>query len=353
MTMLCSPDHSIVFRRRPGGRRSISPALMILCVLLLAGFTSSPVTGRPVVGKIRGTVLDATDRPLSGLMVQLSSKDENGVLRVTGTDERGRYLFRDLPAGIYEIVVGASGYEQARKVGIDVRPPFQNIVGFVLKRSAGGNAGSGLPGAGAAQDAGGAADGAIAPGLVSTIKPDAITMPVRGLFLNKDRHGIPEVSVTFIGLADGGAYQGHSAEDGGFLLDAIPVGLYRVLVSSPGHVALDLPSVEVAGPGGLNLSLSLVDYPLNSRERLDVVVLPDEKARPLPAAYRFPEKRSETDPDHGNGTDAEHGDRDAEQGDRNTEQGDRDREEATGERSDERPAEPDDPSGSDEGSGSG
>ena len=343
MTMLCSPARSTVSSRRSGRPRNARPALVVLCALLLAGFTSGPVTGRPVVGKIRGTVVDASNRPLSSLMVQLSSKDDNGVLRVTGTDERGRYLFRDLPAGIYEIVVGANGYERARKVGIEVRPPFQNIVGFVLLRSAGGGAGSGLPGAGAAQDAGGAADGAIATGLLSTMPPDAITMPVRGLFLNKDRHGIPEVSVTFIGLANGGAYQGLSAEDGTFLLDAIPVGLYRILVSSPGHVALDLPSVEVAEPGGLNLSLSLVDYPLNSRDRLGVV-LPDEKARTLPAVYRFPEKRSETDPGH----ETDPGDEAA----TGEEHGDRDAEEET-EPSNEQPDEPDDPSGSDEESGSG
>ena len=310
-------------------------------VLLLAGFAADPLTGRPVVGKIRGTVLDASNNPLSGFMVQLSSKEDDGILRVTGTDERGRYLFRDLPAGIYEIVVGADGYEGARKIGIEVRPPFQNMVGFVLKRSAGEGGDGARPGAGAPQDAGSAADGVVPPGLVSTIETDAVTMPVRGLFLDKNRHGIPEVSVCFIGVENGGAYQSLSGEDGTFLLDAVPIGLYRILVSSPGHVALDLPSVEVAEPGGLILSLSLVDYPLNSRERLGVVVLPDEKARPLPAAYRFAEeKRSENDPGHEEaGTGEEHEGRDAE--------------DAPGEKSADGRAEPDDPSGSDEESGSG
>ncbi len=347
MIMLCSPARPPVSRRRPGRPRYARPALLVIYVLLLALFTSGPVAGRPVVGKIRGTVHDALNRPLSGLMVQLSSKDDNGVLRVTGTDERGRYLFRDLPAGIYEIVVGANGYMHARKVGIEVRPPFQNLVGFVLQRSTGESVGGGLPGAGAAQDAGGAADGVSVTGLVSTIAPDAITVPVRGLFLNKDRHGIPEVSVTFVGLANGGVYQGLSVEDGRFILDAVPVGSYRVLVSSPGHVALDLPSVEVAEPGGLNLSLSLVDYPLNSRDRLGVVVLPDEKARTLPAAYRFPEKkRSETDSADEAGTGETHADRDAEKATEGNE-------ETTGENSDERPAAPDASPGSGEKSGSG
>ncbi|MCZ6695017.1 MAG: carboxypeptidase-like regulatory domain-containing protein [Acidobacteria bacterium] len=339
MTMHESPASSTASRWRSGRRRYARPALITLGVMLLAGFAVSPSTGRPVVGKIRGTVLDASSHPLSGLMVQLSSQEDDGILRVTGTDERGRYLFRDLPAGIYEIVVGANGYERAMKIGIEVRPPFQNIVGFALKRSAEESGEGTLPGAGVLRDAGSAVDGVVPPGLVSTIDPNAVTMPVRGLFLDKDRNGIPEVSVTFIGVGNGGAYQNLSGEDGTFLLDAVPIGLYRVLVSSPGHVALDLPSVEVAGPGGLNLSLSLVDYPLNSRERLGVVPLPEEKARPLPAAFRFIEgKRSENGPGHAAGTGDEH------EG-RNTK-------EASGEQSVDGRTEPDDPSGSDEDSGS-
>jgi hypothetical protein len=262
----------------PLTRRLRRAGLLVALVLggwgLLAG--EARAEGRQVVGKIRGTVLDESKRPLSGLMVQLSSRDDNGMLRVTGTDENGRYVFRDLPAGVYEIVVGADGYARQEKTGIEVRPPFQNIVGFTLK----------------SREMFGADDGRsegarlftrprlIATGGVAELPAGVV---VQGRFIDQERRGIPEVSVTFIGKDGTGVYQAFSEEDGSFRLEALPIGLYRVLVSSPGHVSLDLPSVEVEPPGGLNLSLALVDYTLNVRDRRQPIV-PPERARPAPAA---------------------------------------------------------------------
>ena len=34
----------------------------------------------------------------------------------TGTDEKGRYLFRDLPAGLYVVQIAADGYRPETKV---------------------------------------------------------------------------------------------------------------------------------------------------------------------------------------------------------------------------------------------
>src|SRR5258705_387912 len=65
-----------------------------------------PPARRVVVGTITGTVQDAQKKPMVGCMVQLKSKGQDGVLRVTGTDERGAYVFKDLPAGTYDIEVG-------------------------------------------------------------------------------------------------------------------------------------------------------------------------------------------------------------------------------------------------------
>src|SRR2546427_935856 len=86
--------------------------------------------GRIVFGTIVGAVYDAKKKPLSGWMVQLSARGQDGQLRDTGTNDKGQYVFKDLPAGTYDIEVGA-GEGAARKKGrIEVRPPFRNIVDF-------------------------------------------------------------------------------------------------------------------------------------------------------------------------------------------------------------------------------
>jgi hypothetical protein len=223
-------------------------------------------------------------------MVQLSSDDESGVLRVTGTDQDGRYVFMDLPAGVYGIVVGADGYARAGKTGIEVRPPFQNLVGFTLKPQKKHAAvddrthGAGLF-SGSRPTATGAAPGLpaeVGGGAPLPVAEPPVTLPVRGRFVDRERRGIPEVSVTFIETDGKRTYQVFSGADGSFTLEALPVGLYRVLISSPGHVSLDLPSVEVEPPGGLNLSLSLVDYTLSARDRHHAIA-PRERARPVPS----------------------------------------------------------------------
>src|SRR6266566_3877090 len=54
---------------------------------------------REVVGTIRGRVYDSGKKPIVGWMVELSSRGQDAVLRVTGTNEKGEYVFKDLPAG--------------------------------------------------------------------------------------------------------------------------------------------------------------------------------------------------------------------------------------------------------------
>jgi hypothetical protein len=210
---------------------------------------------------IRGTVYGAGRKPIAGLMVQLSSRGEGGLLRVTGTNERGEYVFADLPAGVYDVEVGADGRRQ-RKESIAVRPPFRNIVDFEIGPAAAGSAPAigrlaAKPGAARARPPGGAGPAGEAPAPVA----------VRGRFVDRDKRPIAEVSVTLVPLQGGAMFQTFSGADGAFLVEGVPPGAYRLLVASPGHVALDLKSVEVAPVQGLELSLSLVDYPLNFRDR--------------------------------------------------------------------------------------
>src|SRR3989454_6189273 len=230
--------------------------------------------GRIVFGTIVGAVYDAKKKPLSGWMVQLSARGQDGQLRVTGTNDKGQYVFKDLPAGTYDIEVGA-GEGAARKKGrIEVRPPFRNIVDFEVGPHKDDKADvlAGL--VAQKRPVGGAVprDGA----------PEAATgVPFRGTFLDAEKRPVADVPVTIVALDGKGIFQAVSGDDGSFAISAVPPGRYRVLVFSPGYVPIDLKSVEVSPVSGLSLSLSLVDYPLNTKERPGER-LPKEEPIPVP-----------------------------------------------------------------------
>ena len=233
-----------------------------------------PPPARRVVGTITGTVQDPQKKPMVGCMVQLKSKGQDGVLRVTGTDEKGAYVFKDLPAGTYDIEVGTAEDLTRRKERIEVRPPFRNIVDFDM--------GLQSPAVlfGEALKKKGEPD---VPQAVAADEPPAV--PVRGTFVDAQRRPIPEVSVMLLPLAGKGSFQAFSGIDGTISLPAIPPGRYRILVSSPGYVSIDLKVVDVSPKSGLNLSLSLVDYPLNFRGRAEDRP-PTEEPLPVPPQGR-------------------------------------------------------------------
>ena len=244
------------------------PALRAACALVLSLAAAPPAPpaaqeagpqGRAIFGRIRGTVLGPAKKGIAGLLVQLSARGDSGQLRVTGTNEKGQYLFQELPAGTYDIEVAADGFAPQKKGSIVVRPPFQNIVDFELRPATG-----------------------TAPAVPASSPPGpAPLVPVRGQFVDQQKQPVAEVSVTFVSQEGRGEQQAFSGEDGRFSLPAVPAGRYRVLVASPGHVALDLKSVEVSPISGLNLSLSLVDYPLNFKGGHEDL-LPREQPRPAP-----------------------------------------------------------------------
>jgi len=229
---------------------------------------------RRLSGRIRGTVLGPANKPVAGLLVQCASKDEKAVLRVTGTDEKGQYIFQDLPPGTYELEVGAGADHEIRKGRIEVRPPFQNIVDFQIA-SGDKSKPAGIAAFLKARPTEPPIAAIPAPGAESA--PAIPPVTVRGRFLDQQKRPIAEVSVTFVALTGKGSYQATSLEDGSFSIAAVPPGRYRALIASPGHVSLDLKSVEVAPVNGLDLGLLLVDYPLNFKGRDDD--LPREEPR--------------------------------------------------------------------------
>jgi len=279
---------------------SLAPALFLAAVLLSSGVgvcaddprpSPSPTpqdtpapegrTIRSVFGTIMGTVFDTKKQPLAGWMVQLSSRGDDSQLRVTGTDDKGQYVFKDLPAGTYDIEIQVENEDARKKGKIEVKPPFRNIVDFQVGPQSKEKPN---PLAGLAADIRKKAEGAGTTAPDGAMAADGVAkqVPVRGTFLDAQKRPVSEVSVTLVALEGKGTYQTFSGVNGSFAIPAVPPGRYRVLVFSPGYVPIDLKSIEVSPATGLSLVLSLVDYPLNTKERPQER-LPREEPLPAPS----------------------------------------------------------------------
>lgn len=222
-------------------------------------------------GRIRGVVTDTDKRPLGGRLVVLASSTEGESLRVTSTDEKGRYQFRDLAAGKYEVRLEADGFAPETKKDIDVRPPFQNVVDVTLRRAS--TPPPARPGAAPAPPAAPVATAPMAGG----------SEVVQGVLRDNDGKPVVEAEVMLVPLAAGVLRQGSSDPQGTFRVDGVAPGAYRLIVRSLGHVPIDVSRVEVAPGRGLSIRLTLVDYALNFVSGKD---LRQVQERPRPRAAR-------------------------------------------------------------------
>jgi hypothetical protein len=263
-------------------RRLRATAFAIAALLLAGAAGGAKAADTPLAGRVRGAITGPDRKPLSGRLVTLKTVGGAGELRVTSTDERGQYQFRDLPPGSYEVRVEAEGFEPGVKAGIEVKPPFQNVVDIPM-RAAGTPAPAGpLAGLIAAVRAPADKPAAATPPAPEGA-PAAPPDPVALSGLLRDKEGTPILEATVVALPAGGGalYQGRSDKEGKFRIEAVPPGFYRILVRSPGNVPIDLSRVEVPPATGLALRLVLVDYPINFKAGPDTT-LPPELPRPWP-----------------------------------------------------------------------
>ena len=228
-------------------------------------------------GRILGRVTDS-GKPIQGAQVRLTSRIESGLLRVTSSDQRGEYRFKELPSGTYDVEVEAEGFRLGAKPGVEVKAPFQNIVDVPMLR--GGVQGAAAPAVPAVTGQG------IPGNAAANAPPEIPPVTVRGTLLNGERRPVVDVSILLVAQQGTRLYQAMSAPDGGFQIDGVVPGRYRAVVRSPGHMPVDLKSVEVKPKAGLTLNLSLVDFPLNFKSRADSPPL--ETPRRLPGATEAP-----------------------------------------------------------------
>ena len=90
---------------RLGGRASLLAA--VLCLALAAAAGAQTNTGR-----ISGTVADASGGVLPGVSVTVVN-ERTALTRTATTDERGAYVFVDLPVGTYTVKTELSGFKSA------------------------------------------------------------------------------------------------------------------------------------------------------------------------------------------------------------------------------------------------
>jgi hypothetical protein len=250
----------------PTHLRRLVPVLA--CALLLLAVTASTLAAGPgnLKGRIRGTSRDMKGKPIAGLLVRLLLPGR-GLVHVTNTDDRGTYTFEDLEAGGYDVEVSGSGYQRQVKKEIRVQPPFRNIVDFTLPPGpvAGGSPAS--------------------PAIYQPPAGEPAFRDVTGAFTDKERRPIPDVALSLVNPATGLSFRAQSDREGKVLIRAVPAGIYRATVSSPGYVTVELSEAEVSPASGMSLKLSLVEYPLNFQGRPEDLI-PEE--RPVPPDYRPP-----------------------------------------------------------------
>lgn len=224
-----------------------------------------PSVAAEPTGRILGTVWDAVHKPVSGAQIRLTSHVEAGLLRITSTDEHGLYRFKDLPSGTYEVLVEVEGLPPILKKDVEVKAPFQNIVDVALLKD--GASGSSLPGLPRPPGSAGT-PGSGAPGSPEAAPPVPAPAPVtvRGKLSDAAKQPVVDVSVLLVANEGGRLYQASSNEQGVFTIEGVIPGGYRAIIHSPGHVPVDLRSVEVLPESGLDVTLALVDFPLSFRK---------------------------------------------------------------------------------------
>jgi hypothetical protein len=85
-------------------------ALFILACVLISLLSSGGLYGQAIsTGTVQGVVTDPTGASVAGATVTLT-ETATSTSRSTVTNESGRYIFADVPPGIYDVSVSKTGF---------------------------------------------------------------------------------------------------------------------------------------------------------------------------------------------------------------------------------------------------
>ena len=102
-----------------------------LAFLLILPLDAVAQTSAPVYGQLVGVVKDAFDTPIEGASVYLESTDYGTV-----TDEKGRFVLRQIPPNTYNLIVSFLGYQDVVLPNTIVRSQGNAPLSITLQESA-------------------------------------------------------------------------------------------------------------------------------------------------------------------------------------------------------------------------
>jgi hypothetical protein len=107
-------------------------------MLVLLTFTSGTAFAQSMTkGIIKGRVVDSEgDLAIPGVMITIESENLMGI-RETQTDTEGRFLFPELPPGVYQLTATRNNFKTNRRVGLQINAGRSTIVNIGLERGGG------------------------------------------------------------------------------------------------------------------------------------------------------------------------------------------------------------------------
>src|SRR5215813_6309232 len=109
-----------------------SAQLCILGALLCAVMPVSLMAQMTIVGRISGTVTDASQSALPGATVAITN-EATGLSRTLTTDQNGSYVATNLPVGSYRVSAEQKGFGKESKAGYRLDADGRITVDFMLK----------------------------------------------------------------------------------------------------------------------------------------------------------------------------------------------------------------------------
>jgi len=101
----------------------------LLGIALLALATSVPATAQITTGTVTGTVKDTLGGVLPGATVALINEEQGIQLAPTMTNETGDFVFVNVPAASYAVLVEMSAFKSLMRPGVAVSPGSRVVVG--------------------------------------------------------------------------------------------------------------------------------------------------------------------------------------------------------------------------------
>ena len=91
--------------------------LLVVCMGILLSLRATPAWSQATSSStVTGTVTDQQNAAIPGVEVRLVDVSTN-TTRTTSTNDTGRYIFVDVPSGLYNVIFAKAGFSQSRAVG--------------------------------------------------------------------------------------------------------------------------------------------------------------------------------------------------------------------------------------------